>query len=240
MNKVALVTGSSRGIGSAIVKKFASLSYDVIINYNNNYQDALKLQEEVNKYCVSSLVIKCDVSKEEEVSKMFEDIMKEFGHIDVVINNAAISIDTTFEDKTAENFRKILDVNLIGTFLVSKYASKYMKNGSIINISSTNGIDTHYIESLDYDASKAGVISITHNLANKLSPNIRVNCVCPGWVNTDMNMNLDKDYVEEENKKILLNRFGNPEEIANVVVFLASDDASYVNDTIIRVDGGKK
>ena len=154
---------------------------------------------------------------------------------------ATTAIDTLFEDKTVENFRKIIDVNLIGTFLVSKYASEYMlknKSGKIINISSTNGIDTYYPYGLDYDASKAGVISLTHNLAMQFAPYINVNCIASGWINTDMTKELDEDYIKEESSKILLGRFAEPMEIANVVAFLASDEASFVNGSIIRVDGG--
>src|SRR5574344_580906 len=168
-NKVVLVTGSSRGIGAATIEKFASNGANVVINYINDFSSANLLKEKVEKkYNIKALTIKCDVSNEDEVKKMIEKIISIFGHIDVLVNNAGIAIDTTFEDKTVENFRRILDVNLIGTFLVSKYVSRYMlenKFGKIINVSSTNGIDTNYPESLDYDASKAGVISLTHNLA---------------------------------------------------------------------------
>ncbi len=167
--KVVLVTGSSKGIGAACINKFASHNYNVVINYNTDKESAVKLKDEVeNKYGVKALVIKCDVSNELEVKEMVQKIINEFGHIDCLVNNAGIAIDTTFEDKTVENFRKIIDVNLIGTFIVSKEVGKYMQDrkcGSIINVSSTNGIDTIYPESLDYDASKAGVISLTHNFA---------------------------------------------------------------------------
>ena len=122
-----------------------------------------------------------------------------------------------------------------------KYVYPYMKNqksGNIINISSTNGIDTPYIESLDYDASKAAVLSITKNLAKEYAPYIRVNAICPGWVNTPMNKYLSEDFKKEEEQKILLKRFAEPEEIAKVIYFLSSSNASYINGTIIRVDGG--
>ena len=144
--------------------------------------------------------------------------------------------------KIAKEFKRILDVNLIGTYLCSKYVGRVMlekRKGKIINISSTNAIDTYYPESCDYDASKAGVISLTHNLAREFAPNIRVNCVCPGWVKTDMNKDLSIEQINEERRNILVGRFAEAEEIAKVINFLVSDDASYVNDSIIRVDGGK-
>ena len=170
---------------------------------------------------------------------MLDYIINKYSKIDILINNAAISKDSLIDDKNKETFMKILGVNLIGTFLVTKYASKHMKNDScIINISSTDAIDTNYIYGMEYDASKAGVISISSNFAKALSP-VRVNTICPGWINTDMNKNMDKKFKENEESKILLKRFANPEEISNVVLFLASDKASYINNSIIRVDGGR-
>lgn len=241
-NKVVLITGASRGIGSEVAKVFAGNNYNVVINYNNSSDAAFKLKEEIeNKYHVTALCIKCDVSNELEVKNMVEKVIDAFGHIEALVNNAAIAIDTTFEDKTVENFRKILDTNLIGTFIVSKYVGKCMlenKSGVIINVASTNGIDTIYPESLDYDASKAGIISLTKNLALQYAPYIRVNAVAPGWVNTDMNKELDQAFIEKENKKILLDRFARPEEIAKVIYFLSTPDASYINSEIIRIDGG--
>ena len=243
-NKVVLITGASRGIGAEVAKVFASNNYNVVINYNNSSDSALKLTEEIeNKYHVAALCIKGDVSNELEVKSMVEKAIDTFGNIDVLVNNAGIAIDTTFEDKTVENFRKILDTNLIGTFIVSKYVGKYMlenKSGAIINVASTNGIDTIYPESIDYDASKAGVISLTKNLALQYAPYIRVNAVAPGWVNTDMNKELDKTFIDKENEKILLNRFARPEEVAKVIYFLATPDASYINSEVIRIDGGFK
>ena len=241
-NKVVLVTGSSHGIGKATIIEFAKKGCNVIINYNQSKKEALALKKQIESlYPIKVLAIKADISNEEEVINMINKIISTFGRIDILVNNAGIAIDTTFEDKTKENFQKILDVNLIGTFLVSKYASIYMlkqKYGKIINVSSTNGIDTYYPYSLDYDASKAGLISLTHNLSKQLAPYVNVNCVCPGWVNTPMNNDLDSEYIKEEIAKINLRRFARPEEIAKVILFLASEDASYVNNAIIRVDGG--
>ena len=234
---VVLVTGSSRGIGKETILRYAKEGYDVVINYNSSMDEALKVEMETRKYNVKSLVIKCDISNEEEVKQMVEIVKNEFGKVDVLINNAGIAIDTTFDDKTVDNFRKTLDVNLIGTFLVSKYVSNIMDEGVIINISSTNGIDTIYPESLDYDASKAGVISLTHNLAVQLAPKIRVNAICPGWVNTEMNKELDEEYVKEEISRIKLGRFADPSEIADAIYKIST--CTYINDSIIRVDGGE-
>lgn len=241
--KVVLITGASRGIGRSTAIKFAQNNYNVVINYNNSIDRAKELEEYlINTYNIETMVIRADISNELEVKDMVDNIINKFGKIDVLVNNAGIAIDSDFLDKNKDSFNKVLNTNLVGTFIVSKEVSKYMidnKEGSIINISSTNGIDSMYVESLEYDASKAGVISLTHNLANYLKPFVRVNCVCPGWVNTEMNDNLDKSYIEEENKKIMLNRFGSPYEIANVIYFLASDEASYINSSIIKADGGR-
>ncbi len=242
--KVVLVTGGARGIGRSTIIEFAKKNYDVVINYCHSEADSNELKEFVEKeYNVSALVIKASVSNESEVEAMVEQVIEVFGHIDVLVNNAGIAIDTTFDDKTYDNFMETLKVNLIGTFIVSKYVGKYMLangEGNIINVSSTNGIDTVYPESLDYDASKAGVISLTKNLALQYAPNIRVNTVAPGWVTTDMNKELDYNFIKKEEEKIILNRFADPSEIAKVIVFLASCDASYINGSIIRVDGGCK
>ena len=242
MNKVAIITGSSKGLGAATAKHFAKNNYNVVINYNTDLDGAKKVEEEIKKYNVETLIIQADISKEEDVLKLLNETKDKWGRIDVLVNNAGIAIDTTLEDKTVDNFRKIINVNLIGTYLCSKYASKVMlesKKGVIINIASTNAIDTYYPSSCDYDASKAGVISLTHNMAREFAPFIRVNCVAPGWMKTDMIKSLSIDQINEESKRILLGRFAEPQEIAKVVVFLASSKASYVNDSIIRVDGGK-
>ncbi len=241
MEKVVLVTGASKGIGAAIAVRFAMGGYKVVINYNSDKEGALKTLEEVSKYS-EGIIVKCDITNDIEINNMFNEIIDKYGRLDVLVNNAGIAIDTTFDDKTRENFIKTLDTNLVGPFMLSKLVGNYMrdnKSGSIINISSTNGIDTYYPYSLDYDASKAGLISLTHNLASYYAPYVRVNAVCPGWVDTPMNKELDEEYRKEESKKIKLGRFAEPMEIANVVYFLAGDEASYVNDSIIRVDGGE-
>jgi hypothetical protein len=240
--KVVWVTGSSSGIGEATIKEFASLGADVVIHYYQHKEQAESIEKFIQShYQVETLLVQGDVANEEDVKRMVEEVLSKFGQIDVLVNNAGIAIDTMFEDKTVDNFRRTLDVNLIGTFLMGKYIGKIMfnqKTGRIINISSTNGIDTVYPESIDYDASKAGVLSLTKNLAIQYAPYVLVNTLAPGWVNTPMNQELDSEMIEAEEKKILLGRFALSEEIAHVVVFLASDKASYINASVLRVDGG--
>lgn len=243
-NKVALITGASRGIGASISYELARHNCNVCINYNNSYKEARDLKEKIEKeFKVKVLLIKADITKEDEIINMVNTVIKEFNKIDILINNAGIAIDSIIEAKNIRDFHKILDTNLIGPFLISREVSKYMlkqKSGNIINIASTNGIDTYYEYSLDYDASKAGLISLTHNLSEMYAPHIRVNAIAPGWVNTDMNKELDEEYIKEEEKSIYLKRFAEPEEIAKVVVFLSSDYASYINNEVIRVDGGMR
>ena len=240
--KNVLITGSSRGIGAATAREFAKHGFNVVINYTSN-QDAanyLKAELETN-YHITALVIKCDVSKEDEVKDMVKRINKELGNIDVLINNAGIAIDSTLEDKKVEDFKRTLEVNLIGTYNTCKEVGLKMfkeKEGSILNISSTNGIDSYYPYSMDYDASKAGVISLTHNFAVSYAPYVRVNSIAPGWVNTEMNKELDEEYIAEECKRILLNRFCEPEEIAKEI-YHVSVESTYLNDAIIKIDGGR-
>lgn len=242
-NKVVLVTGSSRGIGRSIAVKFAKEGANVIINYRSNENEAKAITEIISSYNNNCMCIKADVSKEQDVKRMIDTIIEKYGHIDILINNAGIAIDTDFQDRHVKDWQETLNTNLIGVFLTSKYAGKYMmesKYGKIINISSTNGIDTLYPYSIDYDASKAGIINLTKNLAIQFAPYVNVNAVAPGWVDTGMNDELSKSYLKAEMEKILLKRFAEPEEIADVILFLASDKARYIDGEIIRVDGGIK
>ena len=242
MNKVVLVTGASRGIGKAIAEEFARGGDNVVLNYIKNKDKAEKLRNKLeNEYKIKALAIQTDISKEHQVQKMVEMIIKEFGKIDVLVNNAGIAIDKEFENRTVEDWKKTLNVNLIAPFIVSQYVGNEMlknKSGKIINVSSTNGINSFFPTSIDYDASKAGLINLTHNLAIQFAPYINVNCVAPGWVNTDMNKELPKELIEDETEKIYKKRFAQPSEIAKVVAFLASDDADYINSEVIKVDGG--
>lgn len=241
-HKVALVTGSQRGIGAATIQEFAKLGYDVVIDYIEQEEKAMVLKKFVeDTYSIRALTIRADVRKENEVDNMVKQILETFGQIDVLVNNAGIALDKEFEDRTLEDWNDTISTNLIGPFLVAKRVGTEMlkqKQGKIINVSSTNGINAFFPTSIDYDASKAGLINLTHNLALQYAPYINVNAVAPGWVNTDMNQDLPADLVAEETEKIYVKRFAEPKEIAKVICFLASDDASYINGEIIKVDGG--
>ena len=176
---------------------------------------------------------------------MVSKIIEQYGHIDVLVNNAAIEICSDFNEKDRESFIKVLNTNVVGTFLVSKYVGNEMKKvgkGRIINISSNNGIDKYDPSTLEYDASKSAIINMTYNLAKEFAPYINVNCVAPGWVKTEkieqLDKSLDNKFIASESEKILLGRFADVEEIADVIYFLSSKEASYINGTVIRVDGG--
>ncbi len=239
IKKTVLITGGSRGLGKEIVKKFASNNYNVAFTYLNSEKEAKKLEIELkNEYECKMLCLKCDVTKEDDVKNLVNIIKEEFGAIDCLVNNAGVAFDNNIYDKSLNEFKYVLDVNLVGAFNVTKQVSKIMSTGSIINVTSTDGIDTCYKEEMDYAASKAGLISLTKTMAKEFAPNIRVNAVAPGWINTDMNKEMYSEFKKHEEEKILLGRFAEPVEIANVIYFLATQEASYINGTVIRVDGG--
>ena len=214
MNKVVLVTGGAQGIGKAIVLELAKNHYDVVINYLTSNKAAALLEEEIKKnYDVRVMTIQADVSKEEEVDAMISLIEKKWGGVDILINNAAVDLSNLFHLKTADEFRKTLDVNVVGAFNCSKRVYRHMLDqeyGRIINISSTNGINTYYPMCIDYDASKAALISLTHNLAFEYGPYINVNAIAPGFIGTDNELDgYDEEFLKEEQEKIMVNRYGN-------------------------------
>ena len=240
---VSLVTGSAKNLGKEIIIEFAKNNYDVVINYKTSELEANKLKEYVEKtYNVKALAIKCDITKEEDIKEMINKIITELGSIDVLVNNAAIELNSDINTKNIESFHKVLDVNLVGTFLVSKYVKDVMKKGHIINITSNNAINKNDPNTLEYDASKAGIISLTHNLAKELGPNISVNAIAPGWILTDSIKELDDklngEFIKSESQNILKKRFAGMNEIASLVYYLTTND--YINDTVITIDGGTK
>ena len=244
MKKVVLITGSAKGIGKAIALELAKNNYDIVINYLTSKEEALKLQDTIINTChVNCLAIKADVSKENEVETMINEIDNKLGGVDILINNAAIDLSNLFDLKTSDEFRRTLDVNVVGAYNCAKAVSKHMlenKYGRIINITSTNGINTYYPMCIDYDASKAALISLTHDLALQYAPYINVNAIAPGFIGTESELDgYDEEFLKQEQEKILVKRYGEPKEVAHLVKFLISDEANYINNSIIRIDGGQ-
>ena len=245
MAKNVLITGSAQGIGRAIARELAQNGYNIIINYLSSQEKALKLQESlINEFGIECLAIRADVSTEDEVDRMVSEIEEKLGGVDILINNAAVDMPNLFNLKTAEEFRRVLDVNVVGAYNCAKRVSRHMLDneyGRIINISSTNGINTYFPMCFDYDASKAALLNLTHNLAMQYAPCINVNAIAPGFIGTEKELEgYDPQFLKEECEKILVGRYGNPEEVAHLVRFLISDQADYINNTIIRIDGGQK
>jgi 3-oxoacyl-[acyl-carrier protein] reductase len=240
-DKVALITGSSRGIGKATALLFAREGSKIVVNYIESEKEASNVVNEIRKMGRDAVAIRCDVSDEDQVKKMVDEAINRFGRIDILVNNAGIVFDVPFSERTVDQWKRTIDVNLLGVFLCSKHVAPHMKkqkSGRIINISSTNAMNSFSPEAMDYDASKAGVVIFTRDLAKELAPHIRVNSIAPGWVDTDMNKDLPRDFIKEETEKIYLRRFADPGEIAKVILFLASDDSSYITGSILKVDGG--
>ena len=239
--KSVLVTGGSRGIGRAIAIAFAENGADVAINYTSNEEAALEVSKEIEALGKTCKIIKCDVSDFENATKMVEDVVAEFGKIDILVNNAGITKDGLLMRMKEEDFDNVIDVNLKGTFNCAKHASAIMlkqRFGKIINMTSVVGIVGNAGQ-VNYAASKAGVIGLTKSLAKELgSRGITVNAVAPGFINTDMTASLSEKVKEEASKNIPLKRLGDPEDVANLVGFLASDAANYITGQVINVDGG--
>ena len=239
--KVVLITGAGRGIGRAIARKFASNGYNIILNYNSSKDLAMALANEL-KTMVEVLTIQADISDEQQVKNMVDKSIERFGKIDVLVNNSAICIDKLFYDRTKEDFDKTFTVNVTGTFLVSKLVGEQMlakKSGNIINLTSTNAINTYFPMCIDYDASKSAIISLTHNLAVQFAPYINVNAVAPGFIGTETELDgMDEDFIALETQKVMIRRMGTEEDVANLVYFLSSPEASFINNQVIKIDGG--
>ena len=239
--KVVLVTGGSRGIGKEVAMKFAKEGYNVVTNYVSDKTDKEGLKKEFENNNVKALVLKADVSKTEDVENLVKQAIDTFGKIDVLVNNAGITRDNLLMRMPEEDFDKVIETNLKGTFLVTKAVTKYMmkkRQGSIINLSSVVGVAGNAGQS-NYSASKAGIIGITKSVAKELaSRNIRANAVAPGFIETDMTNVLSDTVKETIHNQIPLKRMGNAKEVAELIYFLGSEKSSYITGQVINIDGG--
>lgn len=241
MNKVALITGGTRGIGKEIACTLAEENYDIIINYRTENEELMKLKKEIEQKRVRCLLLKGDVSNFEDCKKLVEEAINRMNHIDVLVNNAGITKDMLLMRMKPEDFNEVINVNLIGTFNMTKNVINYMmkeRKGRIINISSVVGISGNAGQT-NYSASKAGIIGFTKSLAKEVaSRNILVNAIAPGFIQTDMTNILKENVKDEIAKTIPLKRMGTAKDVANVVKFLVSEDSSYITGQVIQVDGG--
>lgn len=240
-NKVVFVTGGSRGIGKQVALTYADNGYNVIINYVSDKTDVESLKKEFDEKGVESLILKADVSKKEEVEEVVKQAIEKFEKIDVLVNNAGITKDNLLMRMSEEEFDKVIEINLKGTYLVTKTVSKYMmkqRKGSIINLSSVVGVSGNAGQ-CNYSASKAGIIGFTKSIAKELaSRNIRANAVAPGFIETDMTDVLSDAVKESIYNQIPLKRMGTVKEVAELIYFLGSEKSSYITGQVINVDGG--
>jgi 3-oxoacyl-[acyl-carrier protein] reductase len=239
--KTAIVTGSSRGIGRAIAYAFAKNGYNVVINYNNSELESEQLVEEIRSMGVEAIAIKADVSNFDQAKFLVDKAIDNFGDIDVLVNNSGITKDNLILRMKEEDFDKVIDVNLKGTWNMCKHISSHFvrrRKGNIINITSVVGLVGNLAQS-NYVASKAGVIGLTKALAKELAGrSINVNAVAPGFIETEMTKSLSAEIQDAYLNQIPLRRFGTPEDVANLCMFLASDQASYITGQVISVNGG--
>ncbi len=241
MSKTVLITGGSRGIGAEIVNVLANNSYDVAFSYNSSYENALLIKKEAE---VSGSVIemyKCDVSNRNEVNRLIENVISDFGKIDLLVNNAGISQEGLFTDITENEWDNVFNINVKGVFNCSQAVLPYMikrHNGNIINISSMWGQVGASCE-VAYSASKAAVIGLTKALAKEVAPSgINVNCICPGLISTDMMASYTNEDIEDLRKQTPLGKIGMPSDIANMVAFLASEKSRFITGQVFGVNGG--
>lgn len=240
-NKVAIVTGASRGIGAAIAKKLASLGAIVIVNYAGSREKAEAVVKEIENAGGKAITMQCDISDFNKCGEFINEVKDRFGSVDILVNNAGVTRDGLCMAMKEEDFDAVINTNLKGTFNCIKFTSRIMmkqRHGKIINMTSVSGV-TGNAGQVNYSAAKAGVIGITKSMARELSSrNINVNAIAPGFIETDMTAKLSDKVKEQAVSQIPLSRFGKPEEVAELVAFLAGEKSNYITGQIFHIDGG--
>ncbi len=239
--KTAVVTGASRGIGRAIALKLAKLGANIVVNYRNSVEAVQEVVSEIESLGVKALAVQCDISSYSDVEKMMKKCIEVFGSLDILVNNAGITKDGLIMRMKEEDFDSVIDVNLKGAFNCTRHVSAIMlkqRSGRIINISSVSGI-TGNAGQANYSSAKAGIIGMTKAVAREFaSRGVTCNAVAPGYIQTDMTEAMNSKAKEVILNTIPLKRLGTPMDVANVVAFLASEEASYITGQVINVDGG--
>jgi len=240
-SKVAIITGGSRGIGKSVCETFAQNGCNVAFTYNNSKESAESLAKELNGSGIKVKAYKSDASNFDDATKLVEDVLNDFGKIDILVNNAGIKKDNLLMRMEKSDFDSVINTNLSSVFNLTKASIKTFlkqRNGSIINISSVVGVKGNAGQS-NYSASKAGIIGFSKSIALELgSRNIRSNVIAPGFIETDMTNSLSEDVINSWKESIPLKRGGNPSDVGNACVFLASDLSSYITGQTLHVDGG--
>ena len=242
-DRVAIVTGASRGIGRSIAKLFAKEGARVVINYYSSEELASQVTREIKEEGGEALLVKADVSKPDDAKRLVKSTLDAFGRIDVLVNNAGVLFPVDFLEASEETWDKTIDVNLKGAYLCSKEAAPVMLRqgkGKIINISSNSGLyHPSAMRFVEYVASKAGLNGLTKALALKLGPQVTVNAICPGYIKTEMVAHNDPETERRLLEETALKRFGKPEEVASAALFLASDEADFITGELLIVAGGR-
>ena len=233
--KTILVTGSAQGLGANIIEKFAKNGYNVIITYKSSKNKAIILEDKIRKYNLNVISVKCDITKISDIRNLIKVVKSRFNNIEVLVNNASLSLDSSFENKSKEEFMKVLETNIYGTFLITRELIKKYKVEKVINISSTDSIDTYSDLNIDYSLSKCGINFMTKFFSKKYK-NIKFYNILPNWINTETIQNMNSKYLESELRRVNQNKLIEPEYISNIIYEMATT-CKYDDNNEIRIDG---
>lgn len=233
--KTILVTGSAQGLGANIIEKFAKNGYNVIITYKSSKNKAIILEDKIRKYNLNVISVKCDITKISDIRNLIKVVKSRFNNIEVLVNNASLSLDSSFENKSKEEFMKVLETNIYGTFLITRELIKKYKVEKVINISSTDSIDTYSDLNIDYSLSKCGINFMTKFFSKKYK-NIKFYNILPNWINTETIQNMNSEYLESELRRVNQNKLIEPEYISNIIYEMATT-CKYDDNNEIRIDG---
>lgn len=233
--KTILVTGSAQGLGANIIEKFAKNGYNVIITYKSSMNKAIILEDKIRKYNLNVISVKCDITKISDIRNLIKVVKSRFNNIEVLVNNASLSLDSSFENKSKEEFMKVLETNIYGTFLITRELIKKYKVEKVINISSTDSIDTYSDLNIDYSLSKCGINFMTKFFSNKYK-DIKFYNILPNWINTETIQNMNSEYLESELRRVNQNKLIEPEYISNIIYEMATT-CKYDDNNEIRIDG---